>query len=331
MEASLARLPVEVVRVPRPAAPDRPGPRGGRHAAAGGAPRAAASAGCAWGLALLARRRRIRRVLRRAGPEAPVTLREQAQQLASDQAALRMGSGGLESVVPEDERKQLEKKADTLEPFRKGVILAACLLLFGALQDGFWLLVTPGLTAQGWLNVIRSEDSQSSSLALVLGLTAVGAGLLYTGLVLLAPAPLPSLESVLQEEESRQEAEKNRQLRSLEGRWYYGLNLGQSYRIFQSEQGWRFEEEQGRKCTAELRIVGGLGQGPVARPARQGGGPDPPAPVRGQERGVQPAARGRSGLGESQRGHRLVSKRLPRRMAGWRWAITGFHVLTTPG
>ncbi|CAJ1409176.1 unnamed protein product [Effrenium voratum] len=262
MEASLARLPVEVVRVPRPAAPDRPGPRGGRHAAAGGAPRAAASAGCAWGLALLARRRRIRRVLRRAGPEAPVTLREQAQQLASDQAALRMGSGGLESVVPEDERKQLEKKADTLEPFRKGVILAACLLLFGALQDGFWLLVTPGLTAQGWLNVIRSEDSQSSSLALILGLTAVGAGLLYTGLVLLAPAPLPSLESVLQEEESRQEAEKNRQLRSLEGRWYYGLNLGQSYRIFQSERGWRFEEElQGRKCTAELRIVGGWVKG----------------------------------------------------------------------
>ena len=39
------------------------------------------------------------------------------------------------------------------------------------------------------------------------------------------------------------------------------------------------------------------GQGPVDRPARQGGGLDPPAPVRGQERGVQPAARGRSGLG----------------------------------
>ena len=64
------------------------------------------------------------------------TLREQAQQIASDKAALRLGPGGLESVVPDTERQQLAKEADTLSPFRRGVIFAAFLLLFGGLQDG---------------------------------------------------------------------------------------------------------------------------------------------------------------------------------------------------
>ena len=108
----------------------------------------------------------------------------------------------------------------------------------------FWLVVQPKLTSLGLLQVVRTEESQSSSILLVILLLAVGAGtgisidshshgkswqdwscsqvlalrmsllhcdalllgLLYVGTVLLKPAPLPSLEDVLQEEETREEA-----------------------------------------------------------------------------------------------------------------------------
>lgn len=185
------------------------------------------------------------------------TLREQAEEIASDRAALRIGPGGIESVVNEAERTQLAKEADTLSPFRKSVIFAACLLLFGGFQDGFWLVVQPKLTSLGLLQVIRTEESQNSSLILVISLLTLGAGLLYVGTVLLEPAPLPSLEDVLQEEETREEARKELQLTRLTGRWYYGMNLGQSYEILKSDGEWRFEEElAGRKCSCTLRIVG---------------------------------------------------------------------------
>ena len=40
-------------------------------------------------------------------------------------------------------------------------------------------------------------------------------------------------------------------------RWYYGLNLGQSYTIAKRDGAWRFEEElAGRRCTSTLRVVG---------------------------------------------------------------------------
>lgn len=64
------------------------------------------------------------------------SLRERAEQIAKDRAALRIGPGGIESVVGEVERQQLAQEADTLSPFRRGVIFAAILLLFGGLQDG---------------------------------------------------------------------------------------------------------------------------------------------------------------------------------------------------
>lgn len=100
-------------------------------------------------------------------------------------------------------------------------------------------MVQPKLTSLGLLQVVRTEESQSSSILLVILLLAVGAGaipmigkswqdwscsqvlalrmsllhcdalllgLLYVGTVLLKPAPLPSLEDVLQEEETREEA-----------------------------------------------------------------------------------------------------------------------------
>lgn len=182
------------------------------------------------------------------------TLREQAEQIANDQAALRMGSGSLESVLPQAEREKLAREADTLSPFRKGVIFFAFLLLFGGLQDGFWLILQPKLVP----SVVRAEESDTSSVLLVLLLLSVGAGLLYVGAVLLEPAALPSLEEVLQEEELQKEAQKDVQLARLTGRWYYGMNLGQSYEIFKSKTGeWRFREElAGRSCTCTLRIVG---------------------------------------------------------------------------
>lgn len=109
-------------------------------------------------------------------------------------------------------------------------------------------MVQPKLTSLGLLQVIRTEESQNSSLILVISLLTLGAGgsktknpgkigisqfsseillrflvlvffysgakklhafgtgLLYVGTVLLEPAPLPSLEDVLQEEETREEA-----------------------------------------------------------------------------------------------------------------------------
>ncbi|CAL1153653.1 unnamed protein product [Cladocopium goreaui] len=201
--------------------------------------------------------RKARKAARRTAMRSEKTLREQAEQIASDRAALRMGPGGLESVVPQAEREQLAQQADTLSPFRKGVIFAAFLLLFGGFQDGFWLVVQPKLTSLGLLQVVRTEESQSSSILLVILILAVGAGLLYVGTVLLKPAPLPSLEDVLQEEETREEARKELQLARLSGRWYYGMNLGQSYEISNNQGEWCFSEElAGRKCSCTLRIVG---------------------------------------------------------------------------
>jgi len=52
-------------------------------------------------------------------------------------------------------------------------------------------------------------------------------------------------------------ARANYHLSMIFSRWYYGMNLGQSYEISNNQGEWCFSEElAGRKCSCTLRIVG---------------------------------------------------------------------------
>ncbi|CAE7577366.1 unnamed protein product [Symbiodinium sp. CCMP2592] len=203
-----------------------------------------------------ARAQRVRRLCK------PVqTMREQAELLVSDRKALRIGNGDLESLISEEEREKMTEKADTLEPYRQYVLFAAFGLILGAGNDLFWLVFQPSFFTKGFLPSGSTDESQFSRLLVILGLAAVGAGLYYVGNVVLAPAELPSVETVLSAEESGEsveEVEASRMFYRLQGRWYYGVNLGQSYSISKCSDGrWKFEEElAGRRCTSTLRVVG---------------------------------------------------------------------------
>jgi len=188
-------------------------------------------------------------------------MREQAELLVSDRKALRIGNGDLESLISEEEREKMTEKADTLEPYRQYVLFAAFGLILGAGNDLFWLVFQPSFFTKGFLPSGSTDESQFSRLLVILGLAAVGAGLYYVGNVVLAPAELPSVETVLSAEESGEsveEVEESRMFYRLQGRWYYGVNLGQSYSISKCRDGsWKFEEElAGRRCTSTLRVVG---------------------------------------------------------------------------
>ncbi|CAE7912841.1 unnamed protein product, partial [Symbiodinium necroappetens] len=188
------------------------------------------------------RAQRVRRLCK------PVTtMREQAELLVSDRKALRIGNGDLESLISEEERETMTQKADTLQPYRQYVLFAAFGLILGAGNDLFWLVFQPSFFTKGFLPSGSTDDSQFSRLLVIFGLAAVGAGLYYVGNVVLAPAELPSVEAVISEEESGdsvEEVEESRMFYRLQGRWYYGLNLGQSYSISKCRDGsWKFEEE----------------------------------------------------------------------------------------
>ncbi|CAE7250983.1 unnamed protein product [Symbiodinium pilosum] len=157
----------------------------------------------------------------------------------------------------------MTEKADTLEPYRQYVYFAAFGLILGAGNDLFWLVFQPSFFSKGFLPSGSTDESQISRLLLILGLAAVGGGLYYVASVVLAPAELPSVEAVLSnEEDSVQEVEDDRVLYRLQGTWYYGQNLGQSYTISKRDGSWRFEEEfAGRRCTSTLRLVGDWAEG----------------------------------------------------------------------
>jgi len=198
---------------------------------------------------------RIKRVYRRCKPGG--ISREQAQQIVNDRAALRMGGNDLETLVSEEDREKLTEKADTLEAYRQYVYVAAFGLILGAGYDLLWLVFQPSFFTKGLLPSGSTDDSQVSRLLVVAGLAAVGAGLYYVASVILAPAELPSVETVLRAEEG-EEAIEDSVFYRLQGRWFYGMNLGQSYTISKSPDGtWRFEEElAGKKCSSTLRVVG---------------------------------------------------------------------------
>ncbi|CAE8688623.1 unnamed protein product, partial [Polarella glacialis] len=159
-------------------------------------------------------------------------------------------------------RKEIASQSDVSEPFRNGVLLTGGFFALATLNDTFWFLFQGVFQSLGFTENTRTPESMSSTVVLIVFLGSTAAALLYSGLVLMVPSPVPSLESVLQEEEDAAKAYKKNRFSSLSRTWYYGLNLGQSYTISRDDGAWCFTEElAGQRYSGSLSPAGDWLQG----------------------------------------------------------------------
>jgi len=163
---------------------------------------------------------------------------EQARVAAKERASLRLGD------LSEVEREQIASQSDLLGPYRTFVQLSGLVLLFGALQNAFFLALRALKEGATALDV--------DSVGLALFLLAVAAGLLYAGNVWMAAPTVPTMNEVIQglndkdAEDGVPNSVKNDSNRyeSILGTWYYGNQNKQAYTISKDSDGvFRFNEK----------------------------------------------------------------------------------------